>query len=160
MDLMLIMLSAIFKNYFKKEFNSFFLHFLHYCYDTIKRVMKMRYIVLAYKEEYCYLLERYKNIKTLLINLNESDPYLKAVKDNYFVDISFLDQYIFNELSTRRDYERKEHVHILRNILTGKKTTLEIKNNKIYIESADKNNIFFYIIYQKLKNYVIIDKNL
>lgn len=122
--------------------------------------MKMKYTILAYKEEYRLLFENYHKLKHFLIELQADGPYLHAVKANYFEDVSFLNQYIFNQLSTRTDYQRQGHLHILNNFLTGKKITLEIRNNKIYIESADKNNIFFYIVYQNLKNYVIIDKNL
>ena len=116
----------------------------------------MKYTILAYKEEYRLFFENYHKLKNFLIELQADGPYLQAVKANYFEDVSFLNQYIFNQLSTRTDYQRQGHLHILNNFLTGKKITLEIRNNNIYIESADKNNIFFYIVYQNLKNYVII----
>lgn len=126
----------------------------------MKLVIKMKYIIFAYKAQYRFLFEHYQQLKRFLINVEESDPYLVILKQSYFEDVSYLNDIIFNKLSTRRGYQRKNQVHILNNILTGERMTLEIKNNKIYVESANKNNIFFDIIYQNLKSYVIMEGNL
>lgn len=120
----------------------------------------MKYIVFAYKAQYRFLFEHYQHLKQFLINIEETDPYMMKLKQSYFEDVSYLNDIIFKKLSTRRGYQRKNQVHILNNILTGERMTLEIKNNKIYVESLNKNNIFFDIIYQNLKSYVIMDKNL
>lgn len=120
----------------------------------------MKYTIFAYKAQYRFLFEHYQQLKRFLINIEETDPYLLMLKQSYFEDVSYLNDIIFKQLSTRIGYQRKNQVHILNNVLTGERMTLEIKNNKIYVESSNKNNIFFDIIYQNLESYVIMDENL
>ena len=49
---------------------------------------------------------------------------------------------------------------LLENELTHEISRLYVENYKIIIESKDKTNIFFDILYHNLKSYVIIDENL
>lgn len=120
----------------------------------------MEYIILEYQKEFKSLFKQYPHLKDFLIHLKDEDNYISSLKKSYYVDVSFLNDVIFNELISRKEYARKYNVHTLNNQLTGEKMTLEIKNNMIYINSANKNNIFFYIIYQNLKSYVIMDRKL
>lgn len=123
-------------------------------------VIIMEYVVLEYQEEYKDLFSHYPHLKDYLLNISDEDNYTVSLKNSYYVDVSFLNDIIFHKLMDRKEYARDQSLHILDNVLTGEKMTLEIKNNKIYIHSNNKNNIFFYIIYQNLKSYVIIDKKL
>lgn len=123
-------------------------------------VINMEYTVLEYKEEYKGLFNQYPRLKDYLINMKANDNYMKSLKNSYYIDVSFLNDIIFHQLVNRKEYTRKDSLHILNNQLTGEKMTLEIKNNKIYINSFNKKNIFFYIIYQNLKSYVIMDGKL
>lgn len=120
----------------------------------------MEYIVLEYQKEYKTLFNQYPHLKHFLINMEDENGYITALKNSYYVDVSFLNDIIFHQLIHRKEYIRDGNMHILNNQLTDEKISLEIKNNKIHIHSSNKNNIFFYIIYQNLKSYVIIDKKL
>lgn len=120
----------------------------------------MEYTVLEYQKEFKTLFKQYPRLKEFLIHLDDENNYISSLKKSYYVDVSFLNDVIFNELISRKEYVRNDNIHTLNNQLTGEKMTLEIKNNRIYINSSNKNNIFFYIIYQNLKSYVIIDKKL
>ena len=120
----------------------------------------MEYTVLEYQKEFEELFEKYPHLKKFLINIQDDDHYILALKKSFYVDVSYLNDIIFHKLIGRKEYTRKDNLHILKNQLTGEEMSLEIKNNKIYIHSSNKNNIFFYIIYQNLKSYVIMDKKL
>lgn len=120
----------------------------------------MQYTIYEYQKQYRDLFQQYHHLQDYLTHLKNDDIYTKKLKQSFYQDVSFLDDIIYNKLSKRKDYKKKGRLHILFNPLTREKSTLIIKNNQIYIQSANKNNIFFYIIYQNLKYYVIIEKKL
>lgn len=120
----------------------------------------MQYIIYEYQKQYRDLFQQYHHLQDYLTHLKNDDIYTKKLKQSFYQDIRFLDDIIYNKLSKRQDYKKIGHLHILFNLLTGEKSTLIIKNNQIYIHSTNKNNIFFYIVYQNLKYYVIIEKEL
>lgn len=120
----------------------------------------MRYTIFVYKEEYKSLFSQYPQLEKFIMADKTEDAYMSSLKKSCFEDLSFLNDIIFRQLAARCDYQRQENIHILNNQLTGEIMTLEIDENRIYIHSLNKNNIFFYIIYQKLKSYVIIEEKL
>lgn len=120
----------------------------------------MQYIIYEYQKQYRDLFARYPHLENSLSHLKEDNSYCRALKSTLYHDLSFLDQLVYDKLQHRQEYVKKGHLHILYHPLTGQKSTFLIKNNKIYIHSLNKNNIFFYIIYQNLKYYVIIEKKL
>lgn len=122
--------------------------------------MSMKYTIFAYKEEYKKLFAEYPQLEKFLMAEKIEDEYMVSLKNSCFEKLSFLNDVIFKQLGTRCDYQRQENLHKLNNQLTGEVMTLEVDENRIYIHSANKNNIFFYIIYQKLKSYVIIEEKL
>ena len=95
-------------------------------------VMNMKYIIYEYATGMEKLFEQY--------------PHLNDV--------------IYSALSKRQEYHRIGHLHIFENQLTHEIIHLEVKKYAIEVESRDKNNIFFDILYHNLKSYVIINGNL
>lgn len=123
-------------------------------------VIKMKYTIYEYQKEYDGLFNQYLYLKNYLTNLDDHDNYVKKLKSSMYKNLDFLDEIVFQKLMKRKEYSRNGKIHTLYNQLTNEKITFEIQNNKIYIHSHDKNNIFFYIIYQNLENYVIIEEKL
>ena len=77
-----------------------------------------------------------------------------------YKNVDYLNDVIYSALSKRQEYHRIGHLHIFENQLTHEIIHLEVKKYAIEVESRDKNNIFFDILYHNLKSYVIIDENL
>lgn len=67
---------------------------------------------------------------------------------------------LFTVSYERQEYHRIGRLHIFENQLTHEIIRLEVKKYAIEVESRDKNNIFFDILYHNLKSYVIINENL
>ena len=106
----------------------------------------MKYVIYEYEEGIKQLFEKY--------------PNLKQYFDNLTLDNDFMNKFIYKELHNRKEYHRVGKMHIFENELTHEISRLYVENYKIIIESKDKTNIFFDILYHNLKSYVIIDENL
>ena len=106
----------------------------------------MKYVIYEYEEGIKQLFEKY--------------PNLKQYFDNLTLDNDFMNELIYKELHNRKEYHRVGKMHIFENELTHEISRLYVENYKIIIESKDKTNIFFDILYHNLKSYVIIDENL
>ena len=109
-------------------------------------VMNMKYIIYEYATGMEKLFEQY--------------PHLKDYFDSLTLDNDYLNDIIYSALSKRQEYHRIGHLHIFENQLTHEIIRLEVKKYAIEVESRDKNNIFFDILYHNLKSYVIINGNL
>ena len=106
----------------------------------------MKYVIYEYEEGIKQLFEKY--------------PNLKQYFDNLTLDNDYMNELIYKELHNRKEYHRVGKMHIFENELTHEISRLYVENYKIIIESKDKTNIFFDILYHNLKSYVIIDENL
>ena len=86
--------------------------------------------------------------------------YLIQLMECAYKNVDYLNDVIYSALSKRQEYHRIGHLHIFENQLTHEIIHLEVKKYAIEVESRDKNNIFFDILYHNLKSYVIINGNL
>ena len=82
------------------------------------------------------------------------------VRKRNYKNVDYLNDVIYSVLSKRQEYHRIGRLHIFENQLTHEIIRLEVKKYAIEVESRDKNNIFFDILYHNLKSYVIINENL
>ena len=112
----------------------------------------MKYVIYEYEEGIKQLFEKYPNLKQYFDNLT----FINCVYNS----VDYMNELIYKELHNRKEYPRVGKMHIFENELTHEISRLYVENYKIIIESKDKTNIFFDILYHNLKSYVIIDENL
>lgn len=123
-------------------------------------VMIVKYIIYEYAAGMEKLFEQYPHLKGYFDSLTLDNKYMVQLMECAYKNVDYLNDVIYNTLSKRQEYHRIGHLHIFENQLTHEIIRLEVKNYAIEVESKDKNNIFFDILYHNLKSYVIIDENL
>lgn len=122
--------------------------------------MNMKYIIYEYATGMEKLFEQYPHLKDYFDSLTLDNNYLIQLMECAYKNIDYLNDVIYSALSKRQEYHRIGHLHIFENQLTHEIIRLEVKKYAIEVESRDKNNIFFDILYHNLKSYVIINGNL
>ena len=106
------------------------------------------------------LFEQYPHLKDYFDSLTLDNNYLIQLMECAYKNVDYLNDVIYSALSKRQEYHRIGNLHIFENQLTNEIIRLEVKKYAIEVESRDKNNIFFDILYHNLKSYVIINGNL
>ena len=107
----------------------------------------MKYVIYEYEEGIKQLFEKYPNLKQYFDNLTLDNDFMNKFINCVYNSVDYMNELIYKELHNRKEYHRVGKMHIF-------------ENYKIIIESKDKTNIFFDILYHNLKSYVIIDENL
>ena len=97
----------------------------------------MKYVIYEYEEGIKQLFEKYPNLKQYFDNLTLDNDFMNKFINCVYNSVDYMNELIYKELHNRY-----------------------VENYKIIIESKDKTNIFFDILYHNLKSYVIIDENL
>lgn len=120
----------------------------------------MKYIIYEYEEGMKKLFEKYPNLKIYFDSLTLDTDFKKKFMNCVYNQVDYMNELIFKELHNRKGYHRIGKMHVFENELTHEICRLYGENYKIIIESKDKTNIFFDILYHNLKSYVIIDENL
>lgn len=123
-------------------------------------VMNMKYIIYEYATGMEKLFEQYPHLKDYFDSLTLDNNYLIQLMECAYKNVDYLNDVIYSVLSKRQEYHRIGRLHIFENQLTHEIIRLEVKKYAIEVESRDKNNIFFDILYHNLKSYVIIKENL
>lgn len=120
----------------------------------------MKYTICQYNDNIKYMIDDFpvleKYFDSFILDNNFKIEFFNAIYDN----VEFLNNLIFLKLKNRKGYHKEGRIHIFENELTHSISKLEVKKYKICIESDDKSNIFFDILYHNLKSYVIINENL
>ena len=129
----------------------------------------MKYVIYEYEEGIKQLFEKYPNLKQYFDNLTLDNDFMNKFINCVYNSVDYMNELIYKELHNRKEYHRVGKMHIFENELTHEisrlyvenyKIIIEVKKYAIEVESRDKNNIFFDILYHNLKSYVIIDENL
>ena len=120
----------------------------------------MKYVIYEYEEGIKQLFEKYPNLKQYFDNLTLDNDFMNKFINCVYNSVDYMNELIYKELHNRKEYHRDGKMHIFENELTHEISRLYVENYKIIIESKDKTNIFFDILYHNLKSYVIIDENL
>lgn len=123
-------------------------------------VMNMKYMIYEYATGMEKFFEQYPHLKDYFDSLTLDNNYLIQLMECAYKNVDYLNDVIYSALSKRQEYHRIGHLHIFENQLTHEIIRLEVKKYAIEVESRDKNNIFFDILYHNLKSYVIINGNL
>lgn len=106
------------------------------------------------------LLEQYSNIKKRFLTLEAKNQFFTNQIATLFQSNDEINDYIFDKLKDRSDYKREFNVHTIFNQLTKEYVICKVNDYNIEITANQKENIFFDILYQKSKKYVIIDEQL
>lgn len=120
----------------------------------------MKYVIYEYEEGIKQLFEKYPNLKQYFDNLTLDNDFMNKFINCVYNSVDYMNELIYKELHNRKEYHRVGKMHIFENELTHEISRLYVENYKNIIESKDKTNIFFDILYHNLKSYVIIDENL
>ena len=119
----------------------------------------MKYVIYEYEEGIKQLFEKYPNLKQYFDNLTLDNDFMNKFINCVYNSVDYMNELIYKELHNRKEYHRVGKMHIFENELTHEISRLYVENYKIIIESKDKTNIFFDILYHNLKSYVIICSN-
>ena len=120
----------------------------------------MKYVIYEYEEGIKQLFEKYPDLKQYFDNLTLDNDFMNKFINCVYNNVDYMNELIYKKLHNRKEYHRVGKMHIFENELTHEISRLYVENYKIIIESKDKTNIFFDILYHNLKSYVIIDENL
>ena len=120
----------------------------------------MKYIIYEYGEGMKDMFEKYPHLKIYFDNLSLDNDFINKFLDCIYRNMEYMNDLIFKKLNHRHEYHRVGNIHVFENELTHEIYQLSVEKYRIIIESKDKSNIFFDILYHNLKSYVIIDENL
>lgn len=104
------------------------------------------------------LFNQYPNIKQKLLSLKPQNSFFTHQIEILFESNYGINEYMYAKLSERLDYQREYNIHTIYNQLTKEKIICKVNDFTIEIVAHQKTNIFFDILYQKSKRYVIIDE--
>ena len=116
----------------------------------------MKYVIYEYEEGIKQLFEKYPNLKQYFDNLTLDNDFMNKFINCVYNSVDYMNELIYKELHNRKEYHRVGKMHIFENELTHEISRLYVENYKIIIESKDKTNIFFDILYHNLKSYGLI----
>ena len=114
----------------------------------------MEYKLIVYRQDIFKLIEQYPIISKILLTSN--DEFSCQQLNNLTIDNDYLNEYIYQRLCLNNNYHRLNNHHLIKNELLNITLECIIEHHIITIIAPDKRNIFFDIIYQKSKNYVIM----
>lgn len=104
------------------------------------------------------LLQQYPSFKERLKKLQPINPFFTNQIETLVDTNDSINEYLYAKLSSRNDYQREANVHTIYNQLTKEKLECHVFDYRIEILANQKSNIFFDILYQKSKRYVIMDE--
>ena len=104
------------------------------------------------------LFEQYPEIKEKITKLEPKNIFLTKQMECFFDNNEGVSDYIEYRLKERYDYLRDNNIHTIDNQLKKEKIVCKVFDYYVIIEAAKKSNIFFEILYQISKSYVIINK--
>lgn len=140
-------------------FISFFLHVFYILFVILLLVMKVNtYTIYKLNTNNSSLLEHFPNIKNTLLSLKPSNPFFSQQLEALFDSTSGINEYLYAKLSARNDYQRVANMHTICNQITKETIQCKVHDYAIEISANQKSNIFFDILYQKSKRYVIMDE--
>lgn len=116
------------------------------------------YTIYKLNDDNFSLLKQYPNIKHILLSLKPSNPFFSQQLEALFDSTVGINEYLYAKLSSRNDYQRVGNIHTICNQITKEKIQCRIHDYAIDISANQKSNIFFDILYQKSKRYVIMDE--
>lgn len=93
-----------------------------------------------------------------LMRLEHKNDFMKKQLSLLFYSMENEDQRIRSCFQMRKDYRYCDHIHYIHNEITDKDTYCFIKNDVLVLKSHTKSNIFYDILYQSHKNYVILNE--
>ncbi len=105
------------------------------------------------------LFKQYPNVQRKLLMLQPSNRYFSSQMEALFDDNENINEYLYERFKERNDYHRKANHHIISNQLTKEVLTCTVYDYSIEINAPKKENIFYDILYQYSKDYVIIDRD-
>jgi hypothetical protein len=103
------------------------------------------------------MLKQYPNIKYKILSLQPKNKYLTNQMEVLFDTNDTVNEYLYQYFKDRSDYQRINNIHRINNVLTKESITCKVKDYCIEIEASKKSNIFYDILYQYSKRYVIME---
>lgn len=119
----------------------------------------MQYTVYQYKKNINSFMQKYPIASHIFNQLDEDCPFNQKQIENIFEDTDGINHCLYQSLSLRKGYKRIGNQHYLTNELTKEKISCTVENYRIIIHAQNKRNIFFDILYQISKRYVIIEEH-
>lgn len=116
------------------------------------------YIIYKMNKNTIHLFNQYPHIKQRLLSLKPQNPFFNYQIEALFDNNYGINEYLYGRLNERLDYQRESNIHTIYNQLTKEKMICKVHDYTIEIIASKNSNIFFDILYQKSKRYVIIDE--
>ena len=114
------------------------------------------YTIYKVNKNTMHLFQQYPNSKQRLLSLKPENSFFSYQIEALFDNNYGINEYLYGKLSNRIDYQRESNIHTIYNQLTKEKTICKVHDFTIEIMAPKNSNIFFDILYQKSKRYVII----
>lgn len=104
------------------------------------------------------LFKQYPGIKQKVLSLEPKNPYFTNQIETLVESNDKINEYLYDNFKARSDYQRENNLHIIHNLLTKETITCKVENFNIEINAPKKSNIFYDILYQHSRKYVIMDE--
>lgn len=102
------------------------------------------------------MFKQYPNIKQKILSLEPINPYFTNQIETIFENNENINEYLYDYFKGRSDYQRENNLHTIHNQLTKEIVTCKVNDFSIEVHAREKSNIFYDILYQYSKRYVII----
>ena len=132
--------------------------FFKFCYIEIGGICMNTYYIYKLSTQSQQLFNQYPNIKQKILSLEPKNPYFTNQMEALIDSNDKINEYLFDCFKERSDYRREQNLHIIHNLLTKETITCKVDNFSIEIKAPKKSNIFYDILYQQSRNYVIMEK--
>lgn len=104
------------------------------------------------------LFRQYPGIKQEVLSLEPKNPFFTKQIEILFESNDNINEYLYEHFKDRSDYKRDKNIHKIHNILTNETIICKVNDYSIEINASKKRNIFYDILYQYSKRYVIMDE--
>lgn len=121
-------------------------------------IIMKTYLVYHIKEHTKELLQCYPSLEKEFYHLKPINPFFSSQIETLFYSNKGVNKQIKEYFKGRSDYKNQSNVHTLYNQITKESIICTVYDYYIEIKANNKKNIFFDILYQNSKNYVIIDE--
>ena len=116
------------------------------------------YKIYHLKDETKELLKYYPDLQDTILSIKPTNNFFSKQIETFFHLNDHINDFFKEYFKHRSNYQNRLNVHIIHNELTKESIIAHVYDYYIEIEASHKKNIFYDILYQKNKNYVILDK--